>query len=167
MSIHQQPPTPDGRRLAARELARAKREAMARRAARIRRFIAAGSVALFVAAFLVVYVQLASGHDPALVANAKRKAASGSAAGKAKSTLSKTGTGGSGSSGSSSSGESGTASSTESEAGSSSESETGSSSGSGASSSSESGASSASESETPSSGESESSSPSSVRTGQS
>jgi hypothetical protein len=30
---------------------------------------------LFSTAFLVIYVQLASGHDPALVANARRTAA--------------------------------------------------------------------------------------------
>jgi hypothetical protein len=50
---------------------------MLRRARRIRRAVAGLAVALFTTAFLVVYVQLASGHDPALVANAaKRRAAS-------------------------------------------------------------------------------------------
>jgi hypothetical protein len=63
--------------LQARALARARREAMLRRARRIRRAVAGLAVALFVATFLVVYVQLASGHDPALVANAaKRRAVS-------------------------------------------------------------------------------------------
>lgn len=50
---------------------------MRRRARRIRRAVVGLAVALFAATFLVVYVQLASGHDPALVANAaKRRAAS-------------------------------------------------------------------------------------------
>jgi hypothetical protein len=63
--------------LDARALARARRAAMLRRARRIRRAVAGLAVALFAAMFLVVYVQLASGHDPALVANAaKRSAAS-------------------------------------------------------------------------------------------
>ncbi len=67
--------------LDARVLARRHREAMRRRARRIRRSVAGFAFALFAAAFLVVYVQLASGHDPALVANsAKREAAALSAA---------------------------------------------------------------------------------------
>jgi hypothetical protein len=45
---------------------------MRRRAHRIRRSVAAFSATVFAAAFMVVYVQLASGHDPALVADAKR-----------------------------------------------------------------------------------------------
>ena len=65
-------------RMDARELARAKRDALARRARRIRRSVAAATVAMFVAVFLVVYVQLASGHDPALVANAEKRAAAAS-----------------------------------------------------------------------------------------
>jgi hypothetical protein len=44
------------------------------RAQRIRRTVAGLALALFVAAFLGVYVQLASGHDPALDAAAKRQA---------------------------------------------------------------------------------------------
>jgi hypothetical protein len=53
---------------------------MRRRARRIRRAVASLAVALFATAFLIVYVQLASGHDPALVANAaKRHAATTSA----------------------------------------------------------------------------------------
>jgi hypothetical protein len=39
---------------------------------RIRRSVALFAAALFSAAFLMVYVQLASGHDPALVADARR-----------------------------------------------------------------------------------------------
>jgi hypothetical protein len=57
-----------------RALASSHREAIRRRTRRIRRSVAGLAVALFSAAFLVVYVQLASGHDPALVANATRRA---------------------------------------------------------------------------------------------
>jgi len=46
---------------------------MRRRARRIRRAVASLAVALFATAFLIVYVQLASGHDPALVANAAKR----------------------------------------------------------------------------------------------
>jgi type IV secretory pathway TrbL component len=68
-------PTPE--QLQARALAKGRLEAMRRRARRIRRTVASLAVALFATAFLIVYVQLASGHDPALVANAaKRRAAS-------------------------------------------------------------------------------------------
>ncbi|MGD0453777.1 MAG: hypothetical protein ABSB69_09265 [Solirubrobacteraceae bacterium] len=48
---------------------------MRRRARRIRRAVAGLAAALFAIAFLAIYVQLASGHDPALVANAARRAA--------------------------------------------------------------------------------------------
>jgi hypothetical protein len=54
------------------ELARERREAIRLRARRIRRSVGALTATLFSVAFLVIYVQLASGHDPALVANAKR-----------------------------------------------------------------------------------------------
>jgi hypothetical protein len=47
---------------------------MRRRARLIRRSVATFAAALFSAAFLVIYVQLASGHDPALVANTKHAA---------------------------------------------------------------------------------------------
>jgi hypothetical protein len=60
----------------AKALARSRREAIRRRTRRIRRSVAAVAVTLFAVAFLVVYVQLASGHDPALVANAEKRAAS-------------------------------------------------------------------------------------------
>lgn len=60
--------------LSARALARTHREAMRRRARRIRRSVACFAVATFIAAFGTVYVQLASGHDPALVADARRAA---------------------------------------------------------------------------------------------
>lgn len=61
-----------------RALARARRASMQRRARRIRRSVAGLSLGLFTAAFLAVYVQLASGHDPALTANAKRRATTSS-----------------------------------------------------------------------------------------
>lgn len=60
--------------LDAKALACARRDALLRRARRIRRSVASLATLMFVTAFLVVYVQLASGHDPALVANAKRSA---------------------------------------------------------------------------------------------
>jgi hypothetical protein len=56
-------------------LAGDRRDAMRLRTRRIRRSVAALAAVLFSTAFLVIYVQLASGHDPALVANAKRAAA--------------------------------------------------------------------------------------------
>ena len=58
--------------LAGRAIARQKLLAMRRRARRIRRLVAGLAAATFTAAFLAVYVQLASGHDPALSAAAKR-----------------------------------------------------------------------------------------------
>lgn len=67
------PRTPE--QLRARELARDHHDAIRRRARRIRRSVASLAAALFSTAFLVIYVQLASGHDPALVANAKRATA--------------------------------------------------------------------------------------------
>jgi hypothetical protein len=59
----------------ARARALSHRDAIRRRARRIRRSVAALAVTLFAVAFLVVYVQLASGHDPALVVNAEKRAA--------------------------------------------------------------------------------------------
>jgi len=50
------------------------REAIRLRARRIRRSVASLAAILFSAAFLVIYVQLASGHDPALEASARRAA---------------------------------------------------------------------------------------------
>lgn len=91
-------PEADTRALDGKALARAKRERMRRRTGRIRRTIAASAATLFAAAFLGVYVQLASGHDPALLAASKRTSTSVLSA--------KSGTGGeSTSSSSSSSGE--------------------------------------------------------------
>ena len=62
--------TPEQQRARATGMARA--AAMRGRARRIRRSVAALSAALFSAIFMVVYVQLASGHDPALTANARK-----------------------------------------------------------------------------------------------
>ncbi len=56
-----------------RVLATSRREAMHRRARQIRKSVVMFTTALFLAAFLAVYVQLASGHDPALTANAKAR----------------------------------------------------------------------------------------------
>jgi hypothetical protein len=68
---------PAGSRRHAEVLVRERRDALRQRAWRIRRSVAAVAVTLFAVAFLVVYVQLASGHDPALVANADKRGASG------------------------------------------------------------------------------------------
>jgi hypothetical protein len=59
---------PSPGQLGGRALARQKLIAMHRRARRIRRLVAGLAAATFTAAFLAVYVQLASGHDPALSA---------------------------------------------------------------------------------------------------
>jgi hypothetical protein len=67
------PRTPEQARAIA--LAQERRQTMLLRARRIRRSVAALAAALFSLAFLVIYVQLASGHDPALLANAKRASA--------------------------------------------------------------------------------------------
>jgi hypothetical protein len=50
----------------ARALAASRRALVLQRARRIRRTVVALSVALFVSAFAVIYVQLVAGHDPAL-----------------------------------------------------------------------------------------------------
>ena len=63
--------------LGGRALARQKLIAMRRRARRIRRLVAGLAAATFTVAFLAIYVQLASGHDPALSAAAKRSSTSG------------------------------------------------------------------------------------------
>jgi ABC-type phosphate transport system permease subunit len=60
------PAAPAPQRLDARTLARTKREALRRRTRRIRRSVLGIAAVAFVTAFLVIYVQLASGHDPAL-----------------------------------------------------------------------------------------------------
>jgi hypothetical protein len=74
-------PDPDAKQLDPRALAETKRAAMLRRARRIRRSVAGTAAALFAALFLVVYVQLASGHDPALSAASKNTKTEQKAAG--------------------------------------------------------------------------------------
>jgi hypothetical protein len=66
-------PHSDPQRLNPKSLARSRREAMRLRTRKIRRSVAGLALSLFTAAFLAVYVQLASGHDPALTANAERR----------------------------------------------------------------------------------------------
>ena len=80
MSTGDLPPTPrcaadSAERMRATDLAAARREAMSTRARRIRRSVAAVASTFFVVAFLAVYVQLASGHDPSLTAAEARRAA--------------------------------------------------------------------------------------------
>ncbi len=57
-------PRPDGRALVRERLAARKR-----RIRRLGRTVAGTSAAVFAAVWLVIYAQLASGHDPALTAN--------------------------------------------------------------------------------------------------
>ena len=64
----------DRRGPTARQRATAKRDLLRRRARRIRRSVPAVTAALFCTLFLVVYVQMASGHDPALSASSKNSA---------------------------------------------------------------------------------------------
>ena len=71
----------------------AHRDAMSRRARRIRRSVASLAAVIFSTAFLVIYVQLASGHDPALVANAKRTATTSTDSGSAKASTTSASTG--------------------------------------------------------------------------
>jgi hypothetical protein len=76
--------------LDAKSLASARRDALLRRARRIRRSVASLAAVLFSTAFLVIYVQLASGHDPALVANAKRTASTSTTTGSSKASTAST-----------------------------------------------------------------------------
>jgi len=46
-----------------------------RRFSRIRRWIAGAAVAVFIAAFSTLYVQMATGHDPALASSSKTSTA--------------------------------------------------------------------------------------------
>ena len=69
------PAAPAPEQLRARAIAQGRREGRRRRTRSIRRSIWGTTAALFVAAFLGVYVQLASGNDPALNAAAKRESA--------------------------------------------------------------------------------------------
>lgn len=73
--------------LSAKALARCRRDAMRRRARRIRRSVAAGAAILFSVAFLVIYVQLSSGHDPALAAASARVKANATSAGRSSSAV--------------------------------------------------------------------------------
>jgi negative regulator of sigma E activity len=73
MDIQPQPAIPgaDPSRMDARKLVRVRLAAKRRRAWRIRRTVTAFTVAIFVALFATIYVQLASGHDPALSTSSK------------------------------------------------------------------------------------------------
>ncbi|HEX3518610.1 MAG TPA: hypothetical protein VHT29_06210 [Solirubrobacteraceae bacterium] len=75
MPENRTPPAPhsDPQQLDPTALARSRREGMLLRTRKIRRSVAGLALGLFTAAFLAVYVQLASGHDPALTANAERR----------------------------------------------------------------------------------------------
>lgn len=70
---HRSPRTASPSKLDAKALAATRREGMRRRARRIRRSVIGLALSLFTAAFLAIYVQLASGHDPALTAASNRK----------------------------------------------------------------------------------------------
>ncbi|HEY3829654.1 MAG TPA: hypothetical protein VGL57_10710 [Solirubrobacteraceae bacterium] len=65
----------DRARSEARARALAKHVALRRGAKRIRKSVAGLALALFIAAFAGIYVQLASGHDPALAVSAQRRGA--------------------------------------------------------------------------------------------
>jgi hypothetical protein len=60
----------------AKALANDRRAELRWRARRIRRSVVAIAAVLFTTLFLVVYVQLASGHDPALSASSKARSTS-------------------------------------------------------------------------------------------
>jgi hypothetical protein len=75
----------------ARAQATAHRDGLYRRARRIRRSVASLAAVLFSTAFLVIYVQLASGHDPALT-NAKRTASTSTSSGSSKAAATSTST---------------------------------------------------------------------------
>jgi hypothetical protein len=84
------PQPPSTEKLDPKALAETLREAARLRARKIRRSISALALGLFTAAFLAVYVQLASGHDPALSANRKSTTASSLATGTSSKAASKT-----------------------------------------------------------------------------
>ncbi len=90
---HRPPAPPTPAQLQARARAAAHRDGLYRRARRIRRSVASLAAVLFSTAFLVIYVQLASGHDPALVANAKRAASASTTTGSSKASTTSTSTG--------------------------------------------------------------------------
>jgi hypothetical protein len=92
-------PSDTDERPTAKTLADERRRAiLRRRVRRIRRSVSLFAAALFCAAFLMVYVQLASGHDPALVADARRASTQVTASGSASGTQAKSASGTSGSS---------------------------------------------------------------------
>ena len=63
----------------AETLVSARLAARGRRTRRLRRTVAVLAIAVFMTAWLVIYVQLASGHDPALTASTKKTATVASA----------------------------------------------------------------------------------------
>ena len=98
-------PADSSERTNARGLADSRRAMLRARARRIRRSVALFAAALFSTAFLMVYVQLASGHDPALVADARRAStqvttSSGASGTQGTSSVGKSSTGGESSTGS-------------------------------------------------------------------
>ncbi len=97
----------DKKRAAARARGQALRGERAARARKIRRRVISGSVALFVAAWLMITIVLVSGHDPAL---ARKTSTASSATTVASTPSATTTTSGSGSTGSGSSASSGTSS---------------------------------------------------------
>ncbi len=105
-----QPSDPTAKQLQAKALARRHREGLRRRARRIRRTVVSTALALFTAAFVGIYVQMASGHDPALSAAGKRATAVTNLASSESSNT--TSTGETSESGTSATGESGESSST-------------------------------------------------------
>jgi hypothetical protein len=68
------------RRLEQRALARRKLAAMRRRTRRIRRTVVGFALGLFLLAFGGIYVQLATGHDPALSRDARKATETGTQA---------------------------------------------------------------------------------------
>jgi hypothetical protein len=69
-------PDVTARQTQAKALANSHRQALHQRARRIRRRVASAGLALFTAAFVGIYVQMASGHDPALTTASHRSAVS-------------------------------------------------------------------------------------------
>jgi hypothetical protein len=73
---------PEAPSSSARALAARHRAALRRRARTIRRSVGAITVALFLVAFVWIYVQLAAGHDPALSASKNSAGTKSSSAGR-------------------------------------------------------------------------------------
>lgn len=89
---HRSARTANPGQLDAKALAATRREGMRRRARRIRKSVIGLTLSLFTAAFLAIYVQLASGHDPGLTAAANRKSAAATTVVAKKASESSTGT---------------------------------------------------------------------------